>query len=71
MTQPPTPNDDSVLPPWMRRLLTEEEEREINRQRQQIQLPIPEPMPKEQVVDESDIIEEEGRSREFIEFDIS
>jgi hypothetical protein len=65
--------DESLLPPWLREKLAEEENQKIREQRQQIQLPVTplEPMPKERVAEESDIIEEEGNKRNFIEFDIS
>jgi hypothetical protein len=65
---PPLPGNDTVLPPWMRNLLTEEELKEIQEQ-QQIPLYIEPPMTKEQIVEESDIIEEEGLKRQLIEFD--
>ena len=52
-----TLNEDTVLPPWMRNILTKEEEAEILRQ-QQIPLYIEPPMPKEQRDEESDVIEQ-------------
>ena len=62
--------NDTVMPPWMRNLINimKEESRE---QYPEIQLPVPQPMSKEQVAEECDIIEEEGRKHELIEIDIS
>jgi len=66
-----TPTKDNTLPPWMIDILTKEEKEKIE-ELAQIPLHIPLPMSREQVVEESDIIEEEGNTRStVVEVDIS
>ena len=57
---------DNTLPSWMISILTEEEKQEIENQAQ-IPLHIHVPMTKEEVVEESDIIEEQGIKETIID----
>ena len=65
-----SPTQETTLPPWMTSILTKEEVEQLERDRL-VPLHIPLPLPKEQVVHESDIVEEEGTKRTIIEIDIT